>query len=106
MLSCEEFDQALQDFQDSLKSGACLEPLLLQLRQRGADKIDSIRIVKSAMTIRMAQAKSLVDCSDAWSDQVVGDLALHQALRQTIRQLSSEESRPKVVLEERSVDPI
>ena len=65
MLDSVDFEQALDRFRLQLQSGVGLEPLLVELRVKGADKVGSIRIVKSTMNVSMGQAKSLVDRSEA-----------------------------------------
>jgi ribosomal protein L7/L12 len=105
MLQSKEFNEALDRVQQQLLAGSGLEPLLFELRGKGADKIDSIRIVKSAMNVSMGQAKSLVDRSQTWSDRYVDDRAFHSAAREAAEKLRSESGGPEVVIEERSVDP-
>jgi ribosomal protein L7/L12 len=82
-----------------------LEPVLFKLRKKGADKIDSIKIVNTAMNVSTAQAKSLVDCSEAWSDRYADDIALHASVREAAEKLKNEADGTEVVIEERSPDP-
>ena len=105
MLQRKDFDEALSRVQKQIQDGSGLEPLLVELRAKGADKIDSIKIVKSAMSVSMAQAKSLVDRSEAWSDRCEDDRAFHEAVRKAAEQLTNEGGDIKVVVEERPVDP-
>lgn len=105
MLHAKDFEQSLAYSRGQLESGAALESVLLELRQRGADKIDSIKIVKSIMHVSMAQAKSLVDRSETWSDRYANDLALHVAARRAAESLKNQDGGPEVVIEERSADP-
>ena len=69
MLKSEDFGATLNDAAKHLQAGGSLEALLFEIRRRGADKIDSIKVIKSAMALSMPQAKSLVDRSETWSDR-------------------------------------
>jgi ribosomal protein L7/L12 len=105
MLQSKDFNESLAKAQKQLQAGSGLEPLLFELRAKGADKIDSIKIVKSAMNVSMSQAKSLVDRSEAWSDRYADDHAFHAAVREAAERLKDEGGGTEVVIEERSVDP-
>jgi ribosomal protein L7/L12 len=105
MLQSKDFNEALNHAQQQLQTGSGLETLLFELRGKGADKIDSIKIVKSAMNVSMAQAKSLVDRSETWSDRYADDRAFHEAVREAAQKLKNESGGTEVVIEERSVDP-
>jgi ribosomal protein L7/L12 len=105
MLSSKELKRNLDRACDQLRAGLSLEALLCELRQKGADKIDSIKIVKAAMSLTMAQSKSLVDRSDTWSDRYADDQDFHEAVRKAAEKLKSESGGTEVVIEERSVDP-
>jgi hypothetical protein len=65
----------------------------------------SIKVVKSAMHVTTAQAKSLVDRNEAWSDRYVDDRALHAALREAAEKLKDEGGGADLVIEDRPVDP-
>jgi ribosomal protein L7/L12 len=105
MLKSEDFGIALDDASNHLKAGGNLEALLFELRRRGADKIDSIKIIKSAMALSMPQAKSLVDRSETWSDRYAEDKAFHEMAREVASKLSVESKEPTVIVEEHSPDP-
>lgn len=105
MLENKDLDQALANAQKKLRAGSGLEPLLFELRVMGADKIDSIKIVKSAMNVNMGQAKSLVDRSETWSDRYADDCAFHQAVREAVERLKNESGGTEIVIQEPSVDP-
>ena len=106
MLKTEDFGVALNDAAKHLQSGGNLEVLLFDLRKRGADKIDSIKVLKSAMELSMPQAKSLVDRSDTWSDRYAQDQAFHQMAQEVASKLSTESSDVKLSIQERSPDPL
>jgi ribosomal protein L7/L12 len=105
MLQGKAFDDAAERAQQQMRAGLGLEPLLIELRGKGADKIDSIKIVRSTMHVTTAQAKSLVDRSEAWSDRYADDRALHEAVREAAEESKSEGAGIDVVIEDRSVDP-
>lgn len=105
MLKTEDFGIALNDASKHLHGGGDLEVLLYELRKRGADKIDSIKVLKSAMGLSMPQAKSLVDRSDTWSDRYAQDQAFHQMAREAASKLSVESDDVELSIEEHSPDP-
>lgn len=105
MLCSTDFDAALDRARQQLRTGSGLDPVLLELRCAGADKIDSIRIVKSAMNVSMGQAKSLVDRSETWSDRYCDDQAFHGVVREAAEQLKRESGETEIIIEERPVDP-
>lgn len=105
MLKSEDFGTVLNDASKHLQAGGSLEALLFELRRRGADKIDSIKVIKSAMALSMPQAKSLVDRSETWSDRYDQDKAFHEMAREVASKLSIESKEPTVIIEEHSPDP-
>jgi ribosomal protein L7/L12 len=105
MLKSKDFGTALNDASKHLQVGGSLEALLFELRRRGADKIDSIKVIKSAMGLSMPQAKSLVDRSETWSDRYAQDKAFHEMARAVASKLSIESKEPTVIIEEHSPDP-
>jgi ribosomal protein L7/L12 len=105
MLQGKDLDDALAGAREELRAGSGMEPPLLELRRFGADKVDSIKIVKSSMSVSVAQAKSLVDRSEAWADRYEADGALHQAVREAVERLADEDSGAEIMIEDRSVDP-
>jgi ribosomal protein L7/L12 len=105
MLKSEDFGIALDDPSKHLQAGGSLEALLFELRKRGADKIDSIKVIKSAMALSMPQAKSLVDRSETWSDRYAQDKAFHEMAREVASKLSIESKEPTVIFEGHSPDP-
>ena len=105
MLKSKDFGTAFNDASKHLQVGGSLEALLFELRRRGADKIDSIKVIKSAMGLSMPQAKSLVDRSETWSDRYAQDKAFHEMARAVASKLSIESKEPTVIIEEHSPDP-
>jgi ribosomal protein L7/L12 len=90
----------LEDGKKLLQAGADRELLLVFLRDRGFDKIDSIRAVQSLLGIRFADAKNLVDLSQAWSDRYESDAELKEVARKALRQLAAGLDLPRITLEE------
>jgi hypothetical protein len=105
MLQSNDFNQALAKVRKQLQAASGLEHLLSELREQGVDKIDSIEIVKSAMNVTTAQAKSLVDRSETWSDRYADDRACHEAVREAAERLKDEGGGTEIMIEESSVDP-
>ena len=106
MLKSEDLEIALKDASAHLQTGGDLEVLLFELRRRGADKIDSIKVLKSVMGVSILQAKSLVDRSGTWSDRYAQDQAFHQMARDVASKLSAENSDVELKIGERSPDPL
>lgn len=105
MLTADEIADALSDAAQHLKGGGDIETLLFNLRRRGADKIDSIKVIRASMGFSTAQAKSLVDRSETWSDRYAQDQAFHAALKKGVSELSHEVDEPEIVVDEQSPDP-
>ncbi len=106
MLTSLEFTSAMQEARDRLRVGDELEVVLLGLRKRGANKIDSIRIMRQALGISVPQAKSLIDRSDTWADRYSRDQAFHQHARTALSRLAEESKDVPVFIEESSPDPV
>src|SRR5579859_1812463 len=105
MVQNNDLNEALERAHHQLQVGLGLEPVLFELREKGADKIDSIKIIKSSMNVSMAQAKSLVDRSETWSDRYADDHAFHEAVREAAEKLKNEAGGTEFIIEDRSVDP-
>ena len=105
MLKSDDFNKALGQAHEQLQAGSDLEPVLFDLRRKGADKIDSIKIVKAAMQVSTSQAKSLVDLSETWGDRYADDRSFHEVAWDAVRQLKEESKDIEVVIEERSDTP-
>src|ERR1700684_3905836 len=90
----------LEDGEKLLQAGADRELLLVFFRDRGLDKIDSIRAAQSLLGVRFADAKNLVDLSQAWSDRYESDAELKEVARKALRQLAASVDLPRITLEE------
>jgi ribosomal protein L7/L12 len=91
--------ETLEDGKKLLQAGADRELLLMFFRDRGFDKIDSIRAIQSLLGVRFADAKNLVDLSQAWSDRYESDADLKEATREALRQLAASLDLPQISLE-------
>ena len=84
--------EILDDAQRLLQAGAELELILAFFRERGLDKIDSINSVRTLLGKTMREAKTLVDCSRAWSDTYNSDMQLREKTIKALRQLADVKS--------------
>jgi ribosomal protein L7/L12 len=55
-------------------AGADCETILVFLRDRGFDKIDSIKTMRMLYSLSMPEAKDMIDHSVAWSDRLHSDI--------------------------------
>jgi len=90
----KDYDGASMRAEELLRDGSDLESVLRELRSIGADKIDSIRIVKSSLKLSMGEAKNLVDSSQAWVDRFENDQAFHATVFDAAAHLRDTESDP------------
>jgi ribosomal protein L7/L12 len=70
--------------------GANLELLLVFMRKKGFDQIDSIIALRRVMGFSLDDAKSLVNRSKTWSDQCEKVQALHQTALEALLELIRE----------------
>lgn len=94
--------EVLDDARRLLHAGANRELVLVFLRDRGFDKIDSINSIRTLFGKSMPEAKALVDHSQAWSDRYDSDMQLREAVREALRQLvdSNSPHEPQIVFED------
>jgi hypothetical protein len=83
--------------------GADRETILVFLRDRGFNKIDSIKTVRSLYGLSMPEAKDLIDHSAAWSDRFEHDIEFRKTAIRALRDLaaSKDPSLPKIIIDER-----
>jgi ribosomal protein L7/L12 len=91
--------ETLEDGKKLLQAGADQELLLVFFRDRGFDKIDSIRAIQSLLGVRFADAKNFVDLSQAWSDRYESDAELKEIARKALRELAASLDLPRITLE-------
>ena len=66
--------EVIADARRLAQAGAERETILVLLRDRGFDKIDSTDTVQELYTLSVAEAKDLVHRSAAWSDRFYRDM--------------------------------
>lgn len=85
-------------------AGADRETILVFLRDKGFDKIDSIKTVRELYHLSMPEAKDLIDHSTAWSDRFLHDMEFREMAMRALRDLAAESARdpnaPKITLVE------
>lgn len=78
------------DAQKLLKSGADHEIVLGFLRERGFNKLDSIKALISATGMSLADAKNVIHHSRAWQDSFARDEEFHAFLLKAVQALGLE----------------
>jgi hypothetical protein len=68
-------------------SGFATGDILAHLRNAGATKVDSIRVLIEIAGLTNAQAKMIVHWSDAWQDTREADDGLQVSVEEAARQL-------------------
>ena len=85
-------------------AGADSETLLIFLRERKFDKIDSIKTIRLLYNLSMSEAKDLIDRSAAWSDRFHRDMKLRETALKVLRDLAAERANdpnaPKITIRE------
>lgn len=66
--------EVIADVRRLAQGGADRETILVFLRDKGFDKIDSTDTVQELYTLSVAEAKDLVHRSAAWSDRFYSDM--------------------------------
>ncbi len=79
-------------------AGADRETILVFLREKGFDKIDSIKTARELYGLSMPEAKDLIDHSAAWSDRFHQDMEFRETAMRALRDLaaSRDPSLPKI----------
>ena len=73
-------------------AGANRETILVFLRDKGFDKIDSIKAIRTLYGLTMPEAKELIDHSQAWSDRFRSDMRFREAALQALRDIIVEDT--------------
>jgi hypothetical protein len=84
------FEEILGDGRRLAAACATQELVLTFLRERGLDKIDSIKAVRVIYEIPFSKAKELVDLSETWSDRYEHDMEFRRMAIRALRDLASE----------------
>ena len=82
--------------------GADRETILVFLRDRGFNKIDSIKTIRGLYGLSMPEAKDLIDHSAAWSDRFDHDMEFRETAIRALRDLaaSKDPGLPKIIFDE------
>ena len=99
-------DQAvIADAHRLAAAGADCETILVFLRERKFDKIDSIKTIRLLYNLSMSEAKDLIDHSAAWSDRFHSDMKLRETAMRVLRDLAvesdSDPNAPKITFRDR-----
>ena len=88
----------LEDARELVKAGADVELILLFLRDKGLDQIDSILTIRALMEISNAEAKKLIAFSKAWADRFDSVQELHDKTYKALLELaaSGEKDLPRI----------
>ena len=70
-------------------AGADRETILVFLRDRGFNKIDSIKTIREFYGLSMPEGKDLIDHSAAWSDRFESDMQLRRTAIQALRDIAA-----------------
>lgn len=94
--------EVIEDARRLAGGGASLEMILMFFRERGFDKIDSINAVRAMLRKSMAEAKEIVDHSDAWSDRFRSDMEFRENAWKVLRDIaaSQDPNLPKIIIED------
>lgn len=85
--------QVIADATRLVAAGADREMVLVFLRDRGFDKIDSINTIRGLYGLTMNEAKDLIDESSAWSDRFDSDMKFREMAVRLLRDLAAESAK-------------
>ena len=90
--------EIIADSHRLVAAGADLETVLVFLRERKFDKIDSIKTIRLLYNLSMSEAKDLIDHSAAGSDRFHTDMKFRETAIRALRDLaaSKDPSLPKI----------
>jgi hypothetical protein len=93
--------EVISDARRLAAAGADREMILVFLRDRKFNKIDSIKVVRGIYGLAMPEAKDLVDHSGAWSDRFQSDMQLRETAWKALREIadSQDPSLPKIIID-------
>ncbi|HTS12759.1 MAG TPA: ribosomal protein L7/L12 [Candidatus Limnocylindrales bacterium] len=100
--------EAVADASKLAAAGADRETVLVFLRDKGFDKIDSIKTIRPLYGLSMVEAKDLVDHSAAWSDRFYSDMQFRETALRALRDIAAESAKDpdalKIILTEPDQD--
>jgi hypothetical protein len=82
--------EVVSDARKLHSAGANIETILVFLRERGFNKIDSIKTVRPLYGLSMEEAKDFIDHSDAWSDRFYSDMQFRETAIRALRDIAAE----------------
>jgi hypothetical protein len=99
--------EVIDDARRLAGGGASVEMILMFLRERGANKIDSLKVIRALYGKTMPEAKEIVDHSSAWSDLFQRDMVFRATAWRALRDIaaSQDPSPPKIIIEDDPHDP-
>jgi hypothetical protein len=101
--------EIVADAQRLVAAGADREAILVFLRDRKLNKIDSIKVVRLLYGLSMPDAKDLIDYSLAWSDRFHSDMKFRETALRVLRDLAAESAKdpnaPKIILPPDGIEP-
>ncbi len=86
-------------------AGADRETVLVFLRDKGFNKIDSIKTIRPLYGLSMPEAKDLVDHSAAWSDRFYSDMDFRETALRALRDIAAENAQDPNALKITLTDP-
>jgi Ribosomal protein L7/L12 C-terminal domain len=97
--------ETIEDAHRLAGAGADRETILFFLRERGFDKIDSIKTVREIYGLSMPDAKELVDHGAAWSDRYDSDMQFRETVLRILRGIAASNANdpnaPKITFVDR-----
>jgi ribosomal protein L7/L12 len=94
--------EIIADARRLASAGADRETILVFLRDRKFNKIDSIKVIRALYGLSMPEAKDLVDHSAVWSDRFYSDKQLRETAWKALRDIAAlqDPSLPKITIED------
>jgi hypothetical protein len=88
-----------------VRAGADKETILVFLREKGFNKIDSIKTIRTLYGLSMPDSKELIDHSAAWSDRFDSDMQLRETAMRALRDIAASNANDPNELKITFVDP-
>ena len=94
-------EEVVADASRLIGGGAELEMILLFLREKRFDKIDSINAIRTLYGKAMPEAKEIVDHSDTWTDRFHTDMEFRENGWKALREIaaSQDPNLPNIIIE-------
>lgn len=94
--------EIIDDARRLAAGGASVEMILMFFRERGFDKIDSIKAIRAMRGLSTAEAKNTVDASETWSDRFNIDMEFREKAWEALRDIaaSQDPSLPTITIDE------